>query len=530
MISQSRAGACLLVVFCTILLSSCGGGSSSNNTVTTATINQAPVSTHAAFSVYTGTASQQDNGGSPFIDDPDYNGTFSVTTSSTPTTGTITLSGTQFVYQPGATDFNAYDSFNYVVTDSANHSVNGTALIRAYGSSNHDACTRASTVNTDGTLASRDTAGKCAIFGEVVTRHDLNGNPVTVRYIALRPSDGSKPKAVVFMIGGGDLNMNITGNASTGSITTTGGNYVVRSAQIMADGGYLVIAMDRPTDLDASATAVDPIADIDAYRISVNQAIDILAVTRQVNGNHLPLFLDGTSRGTISVFANNTIANGITLSSPLTVDATPGHYPIGATGVARLQPSYVQRPTYVVWHQDDTCTYTPPASSAQLVNELNANGNGITVTSDTASGGVQVTKASASVTPNPCGAFDYHGFMGIEPTVMGDNATAFDTMYTNLFGAGNHIPSAAYATFSTPANAELHIALDTLTKDADGDTLSYGLSHSTTSLGGSVSLNGNSVTYTPPVGVSNQTDEFVYVVKDNNGGINAAVISIQIGN
>jgi hypothetical protein len=48
-------------------------------------------------------------------------------------------------------------------------------------------------------------------------------------------------------------------------------------------------------------------------------------------------------------------------------------------------------------------------------------------------------------------------------------------------------------------------------------------------LGGSVTLNGSTVTYTPPVGVSNRTDQFVYVVTDGNGGVAAAVINVQIG-
>lgn len=540
MFTQSQACTGMLILSCAILLTSCGGGGGSDSTTSNSSTNttsvsstpagQALVSTHTVFAVYTGNANQQDDGGSPFVDDPNSNATFNVTTTSTPADGSVSLSGTQFLYQPSTPDFTGYDSFNYTVTDSTNHSINGTALVRSYGTANHNACTQASTVNTNGTLATRDTAGKCAIYGEVITRHDVNGNPVTVRYIALRPADGKAPKAVVFMIGGGDLNMNITGDAGTGAITTTGGNYVVRSAQIMADGDYLVIAMDRPTDLDTATTATDPIADIDAYRISVDQAIDILAVTHQVNGDHLPLFLDGTSRGTISVFANNLIANGIALSSPLTTDATAGHDPIGAAGINRLQPSYDQRPTYLAWHQDDQCSLTPPAGSQQLLSALQNNGNGISVTPYTASGGVRVTTASGNVTPNPCGAFDYHGFMGIEPTVMGDNVKAFDTMYANLFGAGNHIPSAAFTTLSTPSNTPLHIALDSLTQDSDGDSLSYTLPHTSTSLGGSVSLNGNSVTYTPPAGVSKQTDEFVYVVKDTNGGVNAALVSVQIGN
>ena len=59
--------------------------------------------------------------------------------------------------------------------------------------------------------------------------------------------------------------------------------------------------------------------------------------------------------------------------------------------------------------------------------------------------------------------------------------------------------------------------------------MSYALSHTTTSLGGNVVLNGSTVTYTPPAGVCNKTDYYVYVVTDGKGGVGAAVITVLIG-
>jgi hypothetical protein len=73
------------------------------------------------------------------------------------------------------------------------------------------------------------------------------------------------------------------------------------------------------------------------------------------------------------------------------------------------------------------------------------------------------------------------------------------------------------------------VDLATLTRDPDGDPLSYALSHTTTSLGGSVTVSGSMVTYTPPHGVSGKTDYFVYVVTDGKGGASAGVITVQIG-
>lgn len=69
-----------------------------------------------------------------------------------------------------------------------------------------------------------------------------------------------------------------------------------------------------------------------------------------------------------------------------------------------------------------------------------------------------------------------------------------------------------------------------LASDADSDVLSYVLAHNVTSLGGSVTLAGATVTYTPPVATSNKTDYFVYVVTDTIGGVCAAAVTVEIGN
>ena len=127
-----------------------------------------------------------------------------------------------------------------------------------------------------------------------------------------------------------------------------------------------------------------------------------------------------------------------------------------------------------------------------------------------------------------CGALDFHGYMGIEPTAVGRIAAWLDGRVAAL--AGNRHPDAAFATVATAAGAQKQVNLSTLTRDLDGDSLSYALSQTTTSRGGAVFLAGNMVTYTPPIGASSVTDYFVYVVTDGKGGVGAAVVAVQIGN
>lgn len=530
----------LLLISCSLLLSACGGGgggsSSPTTTPTPKPVNSAPTSSSAGFAVSASVVAPGSFGGSPKVDDPDLWDTFTVSQLSSPTNGTVTLENSKFKYLVNVSTFNGTDSFTYTVTDSANNSITGTALVKIYNDTNYARCITPSTVNTDGTIGTRITAGPCAFYGEVITRKDSAGNPVTVKYIAHRPKDGRDPKAVVFMIGGGDLNMNITGTAATGAITTTGGNFLIRAAQLLADSndpaiaGNLVIAMDRPSDLAAAASVVgvDSYAVSDAYRISVNHAIDILAVTHQVNTDNLPLYLSGTSRGAISVVAQNLIANGIAISSPVTTDPVVNRLHVGITGYPTLQANYIQRPSYIIWHDSDACLLSPPANTSDIVTALT--NIGVPVSQYIASGGTPVTTATATVPVDECGAFHYHGYMGIEPTVMGDAVNILNVAYTSSFGTGNHMPNAAFFNTTTAKNTALQLDLTTITQDPDNNTLQYDLTSFQSSLGGSISMNGSKITYTPPTGVSNTTDYLVYVVTDSNQAVNAAVITIQIGN
>jgi len=491
--------------------------------VTVAPVADAPSATHAGITARTATPG---TAVTPFVEDADLWETFSHQLLSTPANGTASVIGNKLVYvsNPG---FFGPDSFNYRVTDSAGLTIDGTALVHVFGSGGLSRCTSPGIVNTDGTLNARTVAGTCGFYGEVTTRTTEGGTPVIVKYIANRPSSGSAPKAAVFLIGGGDLDMNITGNATTGAIVTSGGNFLVRTAQLFAEAGYLAVAMDRPSDRP-TATPRDTVQNVDEYRISVDHAIDILAVLRQVNTDNLDVFLSGTSKGALSVVANNLIAAGISLSSAVTRRSSlfPDRLFINEPGFPSLQPGFVRRPAHVLLNTSDLCGLTRPVDSQALFDNLTA--AGVNAAIDAVSGGVPVTVFPAPDVRDVCGALDFHGYMGIEPTAVGRIAAWLDGRVAAL--AGNRHPDAAFATVATAAGAQKQVNLSTLTRDLDGDSLSYALSQTTTSRGGAVSLAGNMVTYTPPVGASNVTDYFVYVVTDGKGGVGAAVVAVQIGN
>jgi hypothetical protein len=130
-------------------------------------------------------------------------------------------------------------------------------------------------------------------------------------------------------------------------------------------------------------------------------------------------------------------------------------------------------------------------------------------------------------TRDECGPFHHHGYFGIETTAVDFITKWLDTRVSSF--ARNRRPEAAFKTAGTHPGIPKRIDLARLTRDQRGDSLSYALSHTKTSLGGRVSLNGSTVTYTSSAGANNKTDYFVYVVTDRKGGVGAGGITVLIG-
>ena len=488
--------------------------------VTVSPVPDVPGATRAGITALSGTPG---SAVTPFVEDADLWESFTYQVLSSPANGSASVAGNKLVYVPNP-GFFGQDSFGYRVTDGAGLTIDGVAVAHAYGPGGLSRCVSPSTVNADGTLNTRTVSGSCGIYGEVVARTTESGLPVTVKYIAVRPSSGAAPKAAVYLIGGGDFDMGISGDAATGAIVTSGGNFLVRTAQLFAQAGYLAVAMDRPSDRP-TATPADVIQNLDEYRISVDHAIDILAVLKQVNTDSLDVFLSGTSLGALSVVANNLIAAGVSVSSAVTRQsaAFPDRLFLNDPGFPSLQPGFVQRPAHVLLNTSDACGISRPVDSQALFNNLVA--AGVNASIDSVTGGVAVTSPPDAL--DICGALHFHGYLGIEPVAVGRITAWMDGRVAAL--GTNRRPEAAFATVATAAGVQKQVNLATLTRDLDGDSLSYALSQTITSRGGSVSLTGNTAIYTPPAGASNVTDYFVYVVTDGKGGVGAAVIAVQIG-
>jgi hypothetical protein len=81
--------------------------------------------------------------------------------------------------------------------------------------------------------------------------------------------------------------------------------------------------------------------------------------------------------------------------------------PPGNQAKLELYVSRITVPTFVVWHQIDHCTFSPPSGSQTVFNTIPANNKASAV-----------FQGGHSVATDPCGAFSEHGYAGIERDVV----------------------------------------------------------------------------------------------------------------
>ncbi len=346
-------------------------------------------------------------------------------------------------------------------------------------------------------------------------RKDLNNNDISIDYMVHEPIQF--PRGLVVLIAGGKLNAAIEG-VNGGSTTSAGANFLVRSAQFFADAGFRTVTVDRPSDFARDVNSGDPSSDYDSYRTSSRHATDLSSVINAVSQDipSAPVFIAGTSRGAISAVVQQGLGAALLLSSPVTSGSGS---PIAEnTANFRVRPSAINKPTQVLWHGSDQCGVTAPFDSSQLVTELDQAG--------VATKGIEVFGGFNDPSQsNNCQANTNHGFLGVETCAVRQMTDwAADTLLT-LPVTRPAIASGDPATLQTPAGIQFRF-----TVSANGTApFTFSLPHSITDLMGVIELDGsNQFLYTPPVGLDNTTDSFVYVATDANGGTSSNVIRIRI--
>jgi len=187
---------------------------------------------------------------------------------------------------------------------------------------------------------------------------------------------------------------------STGTIIDLTGNFLIRSANLFLRHGLNVMMADTTPAHPAGLTF--------GLRLSATHAAELQGfINAAQNRWGKPVWVVGTSNGSISGVTaagfQPALAGlrGVVLTSPVTV------LTLGTQPTFNLYASRITVPTLVVWHQDDHCTFSPPAGSAALFAQIPS--------ADKAS---HAFEHGHSVATDPCGGFSEHGYAGIEEEVV----------------------------------------------------------------------------------------------------------------
>ncbi len=235
------------------------------------------------------------------------------------------------------------------------------------------------------TLAALLAITSAAAAEELVTLPTRDG--VTQSFLLSAP-EKQKPAAVAVLFPGGSGNIKL--RMDGGRIKLGEGNFLVRSRKMFVDGGGGAAVMDTPSDRPQGMD--------DWFRLGDKHAGDTAAVVAELKKrfDNTPVFLVGTSRGTISAAATGRALGdgiaGVILTSTLFLAARSG------PGLSGFDFTTIKSPVLFVHNIDNGCRFTPYSSAKALAERFPL----ITVH------GGDPPRSDA------CEALSYHGYLGKE--------------------------------------------------------------------------------------------------------------------
>lgn len=228
--------------------------------------------------------------------------------------------------------------------------------------------------------------GAGAACAEDIVILSTRGN-VTQSYLLSSPEAG-KARAVAVLFPGGAGKVELEREAAR--VLLDRGNFLVRSRRLFIGSGVASAVMDTPSD--------QPRGMEDEFRLSGAHAEDIGRVVADLRKRFpgLPVFLVGTSRGTISAAsAGKRLGSGV---DGVVLTATVFLASRRQPGLSGFDFSSIPVPLLFVHHVDDGCDYTPHSAAKRLADRY------------------PVVSVSGGLPPQskPCEAMTPHGFLGRE--------------------------------------------------------------------------------------------------------------------
>lgn len=218
---------------------------------------------------------------------------------------------------------------------------------------------------------------------------------VTQRILVIAPEN---PRATVVLFAGGHGGLQI---ATDGALGWGRGNFLIRSRELFVGQGLLVALVDAPSDRQQSPF-------LSGFRQTREHVTDVRAVIARLRQEaRVPVWLVGTSRGTQSAaFVATELSpdqggpDGLVLT--LSILRDPRGRPVPDMPLERIMI-----PVFVVHHTEDGCRLCAFADVPRLMTRLTrARATELLAVDGGANQG------------DPCEAFAYHGFNGLEREVV----------------------------------------------------------------------------------------------------------------
>ena len=234
-------------------------------------------------------------------------------------------------------------------------------------------------------LAALLLSASTTVFADGDTLVRLDTRPgVSVSFYHMK-RDGASANVILLPGGGGGIGLKDGVPRSE--------NFLVRTRDDFTGNGFSVAVVGRPSDKELDYE----------FRISPEHIQDLRKVVSYLKKDTgLPVWLVGTSRGTISVtagaiaFGNEELA-GIVLTASVTSSKKTGAVPTQRLDAIRI-------PVLVVHHKKDACAVAKPAEVSLITTRLN-----------NAPVKKQImVRGGANPQGDPCEALHWHGFIGME--------------------------------------------------------------------------------------------------------------------
>ncbi len=217
---------------------------------------------------------------------------------------------------------------------------------------------------------------------------------VTQRFVLLTPRE---PKAAVVLFAGGHGGLQISDD---GRFTWGEGNFLVRARQLFAERDLMVAVVDAPSDRQSPPY-------LGGFRQTQHHVADIKAVIAWLRKPApVPVWLVGTSRGTQSAaFVATRLTgpdgpDGLVLTSTILKENRGRPVPDMELGTLKI-------PVLVVHHEQDGCSLCPYSEIPRLMDKL----------APVPRKELLTFKGGAN-RGDPCEAFAYHGYNGLEREVV----------------------------------------------------------------------------------------------------------------